>query len=556
MSLFKEKFIICSSIALLNILLSVLFIIYEDKWYAFLPFLAFSPLLSSINSILLWGKNMLYGKDFSKFYRDTVSSYVYVVPCYNESEKEITDTLDSLTTQVLTDKDKKVIFIVCDGKIKGRGNYKSTDRILIEDILVKNISNKIKFNSAYTTWDTNTNDLDLYNGFYNNIPFLLFIKNKNYGKRDGLVLIRRLLYLYNQKIDMNLMISDELLHFVKSYLAIYFDDIVEYIIGTDADTVFERNCTNELIKKIESNRKTVGCVGFVNISHECYQFSPFTLYQNAEYIYAQCLKRQQQSELTHKVNCLSGCVQILKVCGETCGDNILSRFNFKPPESANIFDQIRSYASEDRNHVCLMLSEFPYVETTQSLYANAFTKIPMNFEVLFSQRRRWNLGATTNDLLLLTSPNILFYERLSALANILTFVLAPFILVATAVFIKTIIEYPSMLMLYLSIIIMIPFFYSITIPLFVKRMTFREGMYYVMSYLFYVLTNSFMNIILYTYAILQMDRLTWGKTRQVEKNKEILIKTDKNTQTDFILNIEEIDYNDFIFNNKEQETSV
>jgi len=184
MSLFRDKIIICSSIALINILLSVLFIVYEDKWYVFLPFLAFSPLLSSINSILLWGKNMIYGEDFSKFYRNDSASYVYVVPCYNESEKEITDTLDSLTRQVLTEKDKKVIFIVCDGKIKGRGNSKSTDKILIEDILEGNISSKIQFTSAYTTWDTNMIDLDLYNGFYNNIPFLLFIKNKNYGKRD------------------------------------------------------------------------------------------------------------------------------------------------------------------------------------------------------------------------------------------------------------------------------------------------------------------------------------------------------------------------------------
>ena len=539
MSLFRDKIIICSSIALINILLSVLFIVYEDKWYVFLPFLAFSPLLSSINSILLWGKNMIYGEDFSKFYRNDFASYVYVVPCYNESEKEITDTLDSLTNQVLTDKDKKVIFIVCDGKIKGKGNSKSTDRILIEDILEGNISSKIQFDSAYTTWDTNMIDLDLYNGFYNNTPFLLFVKNKNYGKRDGLVLIRRLLYLYNEQLS-SPMISNELLHFVKTYLAIYFEDKIEYVIGTDADTVFERDCTNELIKEIEKRPNTIGCVGFVKISNECYRFSPFTLYQNAEYIYAQCLKRQQQAELTHKVNCLSGCVQILKVCGETCGDNILSRFNFKPKDSANIFDQIRSYASEDRNHVCLMLSAFPHVETTQSLYANAYTKIPMNFEVLFSQRRRWNLGAISNDLLLLTSPNIMFYERLSAFANILTFVLSPFILVATAVFIQTIIKYPSMLMLYLSVVIMIPFFYAITIPLFVKRMIFREGMYFILSYLFYLLTNSFMNIILYTYAVSHMEKLTWGKTRQIEKNVEKNVNNiDKHTQTDFILNIED-----------------
>ncbi len=314
-----------------------------------------------------------------------------------------------------------------------------------------------------------------------------------------------------------------------SYLNNYFNGYVDYLIGTDADTVFERNCTDELIKKIEENPNNVGCVGFVNISDKCNKFSPFTLYQYPEYIYAQCLKRQQQSEITHKVNCLSGCVQILKICAETCGDKILSKFNHKPIQDANILDHIRSYASEDRNHVCLMLSEYPSIHTVQSLYANAYTKIPMSFEVFFSQRRRWSLGTVTNDILLLTKSGILFYERLSALASIITFIISPFILVATAVFIRSIILSPSMLMLYLSVIILIPLLYAVTIPLFIKQMSFRNGLYYILSYVFYIITNFGMNILIYLYALLNMDKLSWGKTRQVVKKEKEYV--DKCTQT-------------------------
>jgi len=529
MSILIQKFVIFSSILTINFILSILFISYEKYWYAFIPILGLSPFISSINVFLLWGKKMLYGKDNNQIFRKEKTSFAYVIPTYNESYEELKDTLDSLSNQILSYNDDKIMLIVCDGKIKGKGNNKSTDEILVQELLSENISAKTSFRNAYMTWDNKYNHLDVYDGYYNDVPYILLIKEHNYGKRDGLVLIRRLLFQYNENVSIHSFINEEFMSYFYSYLNYYYNGYIDYLIGTDADTVFERNCTDELIKKIEQNPNNVGCVGFVNISNKCSKFSPFTLYQYPEYIYAQCLKRQQQSEITHKVNCLSGCVQILKICAETCGDKILSKFNHKPIEDANILDHIRSYASEDRNHVCLMLSEYPNVYTVQSLYANAYTKIPMSFEVLFSQRRRWSLGAITNDILLLTKSGILLYERLSALASIITFTISPFILVATAVFIRSIILSPTMLMLYLSVVILIPLLYSVTIPLFIKQMSFRDGLYYILSYAFYIITNLVMNILIYSYAILNMDKLSWGKTRQIVKKEKEFI--DKYTQT-------------------------
>jgi hypothetical protein len=126
-------------------------------------------------------------------------------------------------------------------------------------------------------------------------------------------------------------------------------------------------------------------------------------------------------------------------------------------------------------------------------------------------------------------------EKISAFASILTFLLSPFILVAPAVFIRSIILSPNLLMLYLSVIILIPFTYAITVPLFIKQMTFRETMYYYISYAFYLTTNLFMNILTYMYAIINMDKLTWGKTRQIIKNKKEF--DEKFTQTDDIYGI-------------------
>jgi chitin synthase len=131
MSILIQKFVIFSSILTINFILSILFISYEKYWYAFIPILGLSPFISSINVFLLWGKKMLYGKDNNQIFRKEKTSFAYVIPTYNESYEELKDTLDSLSNQILSYNDDKIMLIVCDGKIKGKGNNKSTDEILV-----------------------------------------------------------------------------------------------------------------------------------------------------------------------------------------------------------------------------------------------------------------------------------------------------------------------------------------------------------------------------------------------------------------------------------------
>lgn len=73
-----------------------------------------------------------------------------------------------------------------------------------------------------------------------------------------------------------------------------------------------------------------------------------------------------------------------------------------------------------------------------------------------------------------------------------------------------------MLMLYLSVLILIPLSYSLIIPIFIKPMIFREALYYWFSYIFYLTVNTIINILTNLYAIFNMEKLKWGKTRQIE----------------------------------------
>jgi len=330
--------------------------------------------------------------------------------------------------------------------------------------------------------------------------------------------------------------------FIKSINLIFEDffgkNNIDYIINIDADTIFDYNCTYELIKGLETTN-SFGCVGYVDVNmNNSSIFNPFNLYQYAEYMYAQCLKRQAQSNITHKVNCLSGCVQILKVCEENCGEEILEKFNYNPKEDDNIFTHIRSIASEDRNHVCIMHSLYPYVKTVQNLNAIAYTNVPKSIRVFLSQRRRWTLGAISNDILLLFSPNINIFERIASFINILTLSLVPFIFIATILFLKNLIISPSYLMLYLSIIMIIPLGYGFLIPIFIKRMYFKDAIYFYVSYLFFLTFGVLIVLSIYSYSLLSMDTITWGKTRSI-----------KNTSGEFKFNEIDLEYDEIIINN-------
>lgn len=537
MNLSYQKYLIIIILFSINLILSTAIILYEKHWYAFLIFLCIPSLLYSFSSLSIIGYNLCKkNNDYDTRRNNIGKNYLYIMPCYNESYTELKQTLDSLVNQKTCPKDKRAIIIICDGKVIGEGNNKPTNELLLE--ILENNNNPIVY--EYITRDNTTSYINLYNGEYNNINYILMIKNKNFGKRDSLVLIRRLCYYYNNNITINENVSDAFIKKINSTFNKYFNKI-DYIINIDADTIFDFNCSYELIKGIEENINNVGCVGLVDINmNNSFIFNPYNLYQYAEYNYAQCLKRTAQSNITHRVNCLSGCIQILKVCEENCGELILEKFNYNPTENDNIFTHIRGIASEDRNHVCIMHSLYPNVNTVQNIKAIAYTNIPKTPRVFLSQRRRWTLGAISNDILLLFSPNINIFERIASFVNILTLSLMPFIFIATILFIKNLINNPSYLMLYLSIIILIPLSYGLLIPIFIRRMFLKDIIYFYISYAFFLTFSFIITLTIYTYSLFGMDTITWGKTRNI-----ILLEIDNNSNSNSN-NLENLEYDDYI----------
>jgi chitin synthase len=493
--------------------------------------------------------NKIFTKNKDIIHRVKAFNYMYIIPCYNESEEELTLSIQSIVCQHHLPCDYRLMLIICDGKVKGNGNIDTTDVILMK---ILNQTNEPCI-YEYITWDNEKNRIEIYSGIYEcgqyTIDYLLIIKNKNYGKRDSLVLSRKLCYNYNMKILSDNMINSDMMTYIgPMFNEIYSGSNIDYIIGIDADTIFDYNCSYELIKVMENDDTVHGCVGYVDIYPKMNSCSIYVLYQYAEYMFSQCLRRQAQSHITSKVSCLSGCNQILRVSNETCGEEILTKFNYFPKEDENIFNHIRSYASEDRNHVCLMLSMFPNVKTKQTLKAIAYTVVPTSIKVFMSQRRRWSLGANANDMLLIYLPGINIFERISALINIITYSFSPFVFVATVFFIKSIIIHPTYLMLLLSIPILIVAGYSVLIPIFIKPLLFRSALYYYLSYIFFVIFGSLINLCLYFNSIINMDVIKWGKTRTIGNGNDTIININRRLYTrDDTEQVEELEYDDFIY---------
>ncbi len=568
MNITNQKYFILTLIAGINTLLSSTFIKYSDKWYFFIPFLALESFINSISSIMILGHKLINKIKSSKEKPISPKNYIYVVPCYNESEEELRQTLDSLVYQNVNENDKRMICIVCDGKVRGQCNIKTTDRILKKILNNTEVGIEYQYdtwsNKYDEMWDTsydtqwenikNKNNLKLYFGKYKNIDYLLLIKEKNFGKRDSLVLIRRLCHYYNNFFNDRVYLANDLSRCILELFNKVFYTKLDYIIGIDADTIFDINCTNELIKGIESDRNVFGCVGYVDINPDMNKFSLFTLYQYGEYMYSQCLKRYAQSLITQKVSCLSGCNQILRVSEETCGESILNAFNYLPKPTENIFKHIRSYASEDRNHVCLMLSMYPYVKTVQNINAIAYTNVPNNIAIFASQRRRWNLGANCNDMLLTYLPGINIFERISAFTNIMTFTISPFIFIATIYFLKVLFTNPPLLMLYLSIIMIIPFTYSLLIPIVIRPISLNNTLYYYLSFITYLTIGSLINLMTYAYALIHMDIIRWGKTRTLSKDTTITDTISDKSVGSSELSVTSLIYNFDKYLNKNNET--
>lgn len=185
-----------------------------------------------------------------------------VLACYCESYEDLTNTLESLNAQEKIDHHQKMFIIVCDGQVKGKGMEKSTDRILVEDILKP--EEEHWFPLGYESWDGVINEVLASAGTWKGTPYVCIVKKRNLGKRDGLILVRTLLHKYTQRYEnpetsMGANFFKWFCDFSESCNIRQF----EWLVGVDADTTFNTTCIYEMHKECLKDPRLIGCSGLI-----------------------------------------------------------------------------------------------------------------------------------------------------------------------------------------------------------------------------------------------------------------------------------------------------
>ncbi|KAG5821236.1 hypothetical protein H9Q74_000324 [Fusarium xylarioides] len=503
-------------------LISVNFMFIFASWwwpryyYVYIPFISFPLVLNCImiaSIICFTLKNLISAEKIIE--PDHLEDLIMIMPCYNETLEECTKSLDSLVDQVSIDNHKRGIIVICDGRVRGPGMEKTTAQYLNEDIFVEQLHRE-KIARAYRAWDGQAMDVEISWGYYKGVPFYCIVKEQNQGKRDSLIVVRSFLYKFKiRNTNPTTIFSSQFLLSMTDWLTQEVKvNQVDHLIGMDADTIFDKVCISELLKE-SKYPNTVGVCGYVAVDFKDGNWNLWSIYQNAEYTIAQGLRRLHQSIATKKVSCLPGCCQLLKICDMTCGDKVLVElFGYYPRPLDGMITRIRATASEDRNHICQLLTTFPEAQTRQALRARAYTDVPHSWSVFLSQRRRWTLGATSNDLLLTTARHCQWWERILAFSNVLTWCLNVFVIASIGCMIVAFMHQPWWIIMAFAGIMIVPLIYYVIMAVWLPQ-SMLERFQYLFGLFIFVVLGPFLNIAVMVFAVFNMDSFGWGKTRKV-----------------------------------------
>lgn len=164
-----------------------------------------------------------------------------------------------------------------------------------------------------------------------------------------------------------------------------------------------------------------------------------------------------------------------------------------------------------------MLTTHPKAQTRQALRARAYTDVPNSWSVFLSQRRRWTLGATSNDLLLFCARHCQWFERILALCNVLVWCLNIFIVTAIGRMVLAFISLQWWIILAFASVMIIPIVYYIIMAAWLPE-TWKESVQYLCGLVIFVVLGPFLNILVMLFAVYNMDSFGWGKTRLVVKD--------------------------------------
>jgi chitin synthase len=444
----------------------------------------------------------------------------------------------------------KVILVICDGAIKGKGETMTTPEIVLgmmKDHTVPPDEVQPFSYVAVASGAKRHNMAKVYAGFYDygakssvslekqqRVPMMLVTKcgtpdeaskakPGNRGKRDSQIILMSFL----QKVMFDERMTElefEMFNGLWKVTGIS-PDYYETVLMVDADTkVFPDSLTHMLCAMVR-DPEIMGLCGETKIANK--RDSWVTAIQVFEYFISHHLSKSFES-VFGGVTCLPGCFCMYRIKAPKGGQNywvpILANPDIVEHYSENVVETLHDknllLLGEDRYLTTLMLRTFPKRKQVFVPQAVCKTTVPDKFSVLLSQRRRW-INSTIHNLMELVLVKdlcgtfcfsmqfIVFIELIGTLVLPAAIAFTFYVVIISAVG-------PVVQIIPLVLLGMI-----LGLPAVLVVVT-AHSWSYILWMLIYLLSLPVWNFILPTYAFWKFDDFSWGDTRKTagEKTKK------------------------------------
>ena len=340
------------------------------------------------------------------------------IPCYTEGPS-MAITLETLCTADYQD-EKKLLMVVCDGNITGKGNSKTTPEVALDLLGWKGVDPKPRAYLALGKADMKVNMAKVYSGFYefkgHTVPYMVIAKvgkpsehsqskPGNRGKRDSQLILMNFYNKLTYKGRKMFPLEYEMYFHIKNIIKV--DPLeYEYCLMVDADTKVDEGSLKHLIGPLIENPMVIAGCGETQVSNKYASYT--SMIQIYEYWinhhYGKCFE-----SFFGKVTCLPGCFCIYRMRyprGEPflCSDAIIKDYSIN--RTMTLHTKNLLHLGEDRYLTTLILKHFPTKRLIFLPMAICSTDIPDKFAVLKSQRRRWINSTFHNQYVLFNIPKI------------------------------------------------------------------------------------------------------------------------------------------------------
>lgn len=487
------------------------------------------------------------------------------VTCYSEDKESLRVTLDSISTTDYSNS-HKLLFIVCDGLIKGSGNEQFTSDIVIDmmyDFLVPPEQVKPSSYISLASGAKRHNKAKLYAGYYKyddelipydkqqRIPMIAIVKcgtdveqltNKpgNRGKRDSQVILMSFL----QKITYEERMTELEYDILRNIWQITGLNATKYeaVLMVDADTKVFPDSLTHMVAELAKDPSIMGLCGETRIANK--KETWVTAIQVFEYYISHHQVKAFES-VFNSVTCLPGCFSIYRIKAPKgkdgfwipilCNPEIVTQYsnnNVKSLHQKNLL-----LLGEDRYLSSLLLKTFPKRKQIFVPKAACKTVVPSEFKVLLSQRRRWINSTVHNLFELILIKDLCGTFCFSMQFIILIELIGTLVLPLAITFTLYVIYFsifnnptPIITLILLAIILGLP-------AVFVIITTISWS--YIVWMVIYILALPIWNFVLPTYAFWKFDDFSWGNTRtiieakSVEEQSDDKIKDTNNNKDEF-----------------------